>query len=66
MRDIMEMDNDLIRGRAWGDPAWAVQQILYLRGQLRTAEAAINDLAIPRIAELEAQLINRIPEHQIY
>jgi hypothetical protein len=69
MASVMNMDEDLIRGRAWGDPAWAVQQILSLRSQLRTAEAAITDLALPRIAELEAErarLINQIPEGHIH
>ncbi|MEW6657202.1 MAG: hypothetical protein AB1424_00950 [Thermodesulfobacteriota bacterium] len=58
MKTVMDMDEELIRGRSWGDPAWAVQQILYLKGQLKLAQAAINDLALPRIAQLEKELVS--------
>jgi hypothetical protein len=55
---IMDMSEIEVQEQSHIKPAWAVQQILYLRGQLKMAEAAINQIAIPRIDQLEQEIVS--------
>ena len=55
MKSVFEMSEAEVREKA-KDPGWAVTQILFLRSEAKTAQAMITDLALPRIADLEAKL----------
>jgi hypothetical protein len=55
MKSVYEMSEAEVREKA-KDPGWAVTQILFLRGEAKTAQAMITDLALPRIADLEVEV----------
>ena len=55
MKSVFEMSEAEVREKA-RDPGWAMTQILYLRSEAKTAQAMITDLALPRIADLEAKV----------
>lgn len=54
-KNVMDMDEGEIFESA-KDLGWAVTQILFLRREAKVAQAMITDLALPRIADLEAEV----------
>jgi hypothetical protein len=54
-KNVMDMDEGEIFESA-KDLGWAVTQILFLRREAKVAQAMIIDLALPRIADLEAEV----------
>jgi len=54
-KNVMDMDEGEIFESA-KDLGWAVTQILFLRSEAKVAHAMIIDLALPRIADLEAEV----------
>jgi hypothetical protein len=54
-KNVIDMDEGEIFESA-KDLGWAVTQILFLRREAKVAQAMIIDLALPRIADLEAEV----------
>jgi hypothetical protein len=54
-KNVMDMDEGEIFESA-KDLGWAVTQILFLGREAKVAQAMIIDLALPRIADLEAEV----------
>lgn len=62
-KNVMDMDEGEIFENA-KNLGWAVTQILFLRREAKTAQAMITDLALPRIADLEAEVARLLEERQ--
>ncbi|MDD2904422.1 MAG: hypothetical protein PHU44_18495 [Syntrophales bacterium] len=54
-KSVIDMDEGEIFEKA-KDLGWAVTQILFLKREAKLAQAMINDLALPRIADLEGEV----------